>query len=51
MVPSGMAISTAMMLAISAIWNDTGTRSAISLLTDSPVHSDLPRSKCVRPTM
>ena len=40
-----------MMPAISAIWNDTGIRSAISLLTDSPVHSDLPRSRRGSPTM
>ena len=51
MVPSGMAMSTAMMPAMTAIWNDTGILMAISLVTGSPVHNDLPRSKRVRPTM
>ena len=51
MVPSGMAISTAMTPAMMAIWKETGILSAISLMTGSPVHSDLPRSRRGRPTM
>ena len=51
MVPSGMAISTAMKAAMMAIWKETGIRSAISLATDSPVHSDLPRSSRGSPSM
>ena len=51
MVPSGMAMRMAMKVAMSAIWNETGMRMAISRATESPVHSDLPRSSRVRPTM
>ena len=34
-----------------AIWKETGILSAISLVTASPVHSDLPRSRRGNPAM
>ena len=45
MVPSGMAIATAITVAITAICSDTGRRVRISCETGLPDHIEMPKSK------
>jgi hypothetical protein len=45
MVPSGMAIRMAMIVAMTATSSDTGRRTAISWLTGLPDHIEMPKSK------
>ena len=51
MVPSGIASSTAMMVAMIATCSDSSSRSAISSITGRSVHIELPRSSVARPTI
>ena len=49
MVPSGIASSTAMMVAMIATCIDSSRRLPISSITGRSVHIDLPRSRVASP--
>src|SRR5271170_6075652 len=47
-VPSGIAMATAMIVAITATSNEIGKRVAISMTTGFPDHIEIPKSKRAR---
>src|SRR5579864_9830799 len=50
-VPSGIAMATAMTVAITATSSEIGKRVAISVMTGLPDHIEIPKLKLARPQM